>query len=185
MAQPSPGYECSARPARRHPARPVSSHVLVGEHPRPTAETAEQGATIGRQGRWSQTPLRPPHTVGDRGEPKSGGAAPMREHGLGNIGGWLLLLTLGSAFHRSAAPCRFSGAGPGAIVQRNPWTERHWVDDLADGNQLSGLESTPWTSGHGLLSGRPQVRVLPGARESAGRGRFLRSTLLAAGPHAV
>ena len=33
----------------------------------------------------------------------------------------------------------------------------------------AGLRWTPWTIGHGLLSGRPQVRVLPGARESPGK----------------
>ena len=59
---------------------------------------------------------------------------------------------------------RLLGARTGAILQRNRWTQRHPVDDPADGNQLSGLQETPKTIGHGLLSGRPQVRVLPGAR---------------------
>jgi hypothetical protein len=54
------------------------------------------------------------------------------------------------------------------------WTI-YWVDDLADGNQLSGLQPTPWTIGHGLLSGRPQVRVLPGAPCDVARHRRLMS----------
>jgi hypothetical protein len=58
---------------------------------------------------------------------------------------------------------RLAGAKAGAIHQQNRWTQWHTVDDLADSNQLSGLQWTPWTCGHGLLSGRPQVRVLPGA----------------------
>jgi hypothetical protein len=42
------------------------------------------------------------------------------------------------------------------------------VDGLADRDQLSGLQQVSYTIGHGLLSGRPQVRVLPGARKTAG-----------------
>jgi hypothetical protein len=61
------------------------------------------------------------------------------------------------------APGRTSGARAGAILERNLWTQRHWVDGLAEDTQLSGLDCKPWTIGHGLLSGRPQVRVLPGA----------------------
>jgi hypothetical protein len=55
------------------------------------------------------------------------------------------------------------GCKGGCIVQRILWTELHLVDEFADKNELSGLQSTAWTIGHGLLSGRPQVRVLPGA----------------------
>jgi hypothetical protein len=50
------------------------------------------------------------------------------------------------------------------------WTWRHLVDDPTELDLLSGFQPTAWTIGHGLLSGRPQVRVLPGARESAGSG---------------
>jgi hypothetical protein len=42
--------------------------------------------------------------------------------------------------------------------------QRHPVDEPADHNQLSGLLRMPWTFGHGLLSGRPQVRVRSRAR---------------------
>jgi hypothetical protein len=42
------------------------------------------------------------------------------------------------------------------------------MDDLADGNELGALRPRPWTIGHRLLSGRPQVRVLPGAPDTAG-----------------
>jgi hypothetical protein len=36
-------------------------------------------------------------------------------------------------------------------------------------SHVTGLEATWWTARPSLLSGRPQVRVLPGARESAGQ----------------
>ena len=42
------------------------------------------------------------------------------------------------------------------------------MDDPADKDHLSRLQPTSWTIGHSLLSGRPQVRVLPGARKTAG-----------------
>ena len=47
-----------------------------------------------------------------------------------------------------------------------------WWTIATENYERSGLHDTPWMSGHGLLSGRPQVRVLPGARESAGRCGF-------------
>jgi hypothetical protein len=51
------------------------------------------------------------------------------------------------------------------------------MDASADDNQLSGLEPTPWTMCHGLLSGRPQVRVLPGALSKAQLPRVARRRL--------
>jgi hypothetical protein len=71
---------------------------------------------------------------------------------------------------RDSNPRRRRGAGSGPYagpkLRRPPRTGTHWADSTAESVQVSGPCRTPWTAVRSLLSGRPQVRVLPGAHRA-------------------